>query len=261
VLTASHTVENEPSPSFRITLYLPSRNVSPRLTGWKPPGRYSSAHSQSAPESLNLQDWRSGGSSVGGVAGGEAIEIAVKEVEEARTRCKRCRRGQRKQASTQLRVTMAVCMQLRTAMAVSLHASTERHQSRFRRRGVSVIHGPCGVGCGVNESSLVYQDTPQLRQDHRLLHANHDTLQWLPPRRCMQDVLNHSSVPRYCINQYFLRPPIVVFQAVYAKCLSVARYILRQPSGISAPSATPQPLHMIRRRLSLDYAAILCQSG
>lgn len=39
VLTASHTVEKEPSPSLRITLYLPLQNVSPRLTGLRPPGR------------------------------------------------------------------------------------------------------------------------------------------------------------------------------------------------------------------------------
>jgi hypothetical protein len=70
-------------------------------------------------------------------------------VEEATlsTGCRRGRQGQRKQAGSQLRVTMTVGMQLRAAMVVSLDPL--RQLGAFADEGLScVIHGPCGVGCG-----------------------------------------------------------------------------------------------------------------
>jgi hypothetical protein len=84
------------------------------LTGWNPPGQYSSAHSQVAPVSSNRQRSGSRGGSVGGVVGREeAITIFAESGK--RAPLKNDKQGRRRRRED------TIYAQLRAAKYVLIH--------------------------------------------------------------------------------------------------------------------------------------------
>lgn len=76
---ASQTVENDPFPSFRMMRYRPFFRLSPIMTGWSPPGRYDSGHSQSSLELAKRCSALVRGVSEDGVGGGEVDAMLMEK--------------------------------------------------------------------------------------------------------------------------------------------------------------------------------------